>query len=211
MNQIIPSKCLNVKHESQTHAMMNRMGATELADYLKQRLEREGWSQRTLAMYSEVSQPTIVRALKGDTLPEAENLRRIADALRIDQAFLFRKAGYITTPSDENIDPAARYIAQRLSQLPDDIKEQAIDAIGVQLDTISDLASKRKDEQIVGAITDGYHVMNRDESTVALLKLLRDTDPEEFAALMSSLEGDGNNQPDVDTSDDSGQDSESED
>lgn len=48
------------------------------------------------------------------------------------------------------------------------------------------------EKNVVDEITRDYGVLSKDESVVVWLKHLRDTDPEEFQALMSSLGDDGN-------------------
>lgn len=126
---------------------MSLMSLNQLATYLNARLTKKGWSGRTLALYAELSQTAIARALKGKTVPDPESLRKIAVALEVEELHLLRLAGHVESPASEDLDPAAAYIARRITQLPPAVRERAIDAVGSVLDTITELvaADERKE------------------------------------------------------------------
>ena len=107
-----------------------------LPAYLKEQLKQRKWSGRTLAMYAGVSHSTVARAVRGTHVPDPENIRKIAMALEIAETHLLRLAGHVTTPPTSDLDPAASYIAQRLSGLPKGVREGAIQTIGAVVDNI---------------------------------------------------------------------------
>lgn len=120
---------------------MTHMSVTPLATYLQEQLDRKGWSGRTLALYANVSQATIARAVKGETTPDPDSVRKIAAALEIEEIYLLRLAGHVESPAPDALDPEAAYIARRISELPPGVRQRAIDAVGCMLDTITDLVA----------------------------------------------------------------------
>lgn len=112
------------------------MSKNDLPDYLKEELKRRKWSGRTLAMYAGVSHSTVARAVRGTHVPDPENIRKIANALEVTETHLLRLAGHVSAPPATDLDPSAAYIAQRLSALPKEIREGAIETVGSVVDNI---------------------------------------------------------------------------
>ena len=112
------------------------MSNNQLPTYLKEQLARRNWSGRTLAMYAGVSHSTVARAVRGTHIPDPENLRKIAIALEVAPLYLLRLAGHVAAPPASELDPAAAYIAQRLSKLPKGVRESAIETVGAVVDNI---------------------------------------------------------------------------
>ncbi len=120
------------------------MSNNQLPAYLKEELKRRKWSGRTLAMYAGVSHSTIARAVRGTHIPDTENLRKIAIALEVAETHLLRLAGHVAAPPDSEFDPSAAYIAQRLSKLPKEIRESAIETVGAVVDNIYGIISRKE-------------------------------------------------------------------
>jgi len=103
-------------------------------------------------MYAGVSHSTVARAVSGTHVPGLTNLAKIAIALEVTPLHLLRLAGHIDTPPAEEFHPSATYIAQRLSKLPREIRESAIETVGAVVDniyTINNLQAPAED--ILGA------------------------------------------------------------
>ena len=120
------------------------MSNNQLPSYLKEELKRRKWSGRTLAMYAGVSHSTIARAVRGTHVPDTENLRKIAIALEVAETHLLRLAGHVAAPPDSEFDPSALYIAQRLSNLPKEIRESAIETVGSVVDNIYGIINRKE-------------------------------------------------------------------
>ena len=120
------------------------MSNNQLPSYLKEELARRKWSGRTLAMYAGVSHSTIARAVRGTHIPDTENLRKMAIALEVEETHLLRVAGHVVAPPISEFDPSAAYIAQRLSKLPIEIRESAIETVGAVVDNIYGIISRRE-------------------------------------------------------------------
>lgn len=119
--------------------LLNEMSITKkpgnpLGDYIYERIaERRRvrgerfWSQRELARRAGISSGAISMIMNGLVTPEYETLEKIAAALEIDPSPLFELAG-LRAESLE-FDPAVTYIAQRLSDLPDWLKDEALTGV----------------------------------------------------------------------------------
>jgi transcriptional regulator with XRE-family HTH domain len=119
------------------------MSLTELGHTIRRGLA--GRSQVWLSQQSGVDQSTISRILNGKVVPTPETLESLGKALGLDPAHLMRLAG-LPIPTGE-YDPEAAYIAQRLTELPPGLREQAVDALGAQLDTIYKVAGMPSSHQ----------------------------------------------------------------
>ena len=122
--------------------VMTRKNTTDLTNYIKEELEKRSWSIRTLAMYTEMSSSGLSAMLRGKSQPTAETLAKIAHVLEIDNSHLLALAGYLDTPETQPIHPAAAYIAQRLSKLPPETRDKAIEAVGGVIDAFCEMAQK---------------------------------------------------------------------
>lgn len=120
------------------------MSNNQLPNYLKEQLKRRKWSGRTLAMYAGVSHSTVARAVNGTHVPGPENLAKIAIALEVTPLYLLRLAGHIDPPPASEFHPSATYIAQRLSKLPREVRESAIETVGAVVDNIYTIVSLKK-------------------------------------------------------------------
>lgn len=92
-------------------------------------------TQDWLAVASGVGQSTISRLLRGVYTPDPKTLERLAPALGVDPARLMALAGFPV--STKNLDPHAAYIAARLSELPSEVRDYAIDAVSAVVDAWS--------------------------------------------------------------------------
>jgi SOS-response transcriptional repressor LexA len=79
---------------------------SDIGDLIQRERERRGWTRRQLAAFSDVSHVTINKIEKGTTArPSIPILRKIADALHIDEAPLIVAAGYLE-PAEEIVKAA---------------------------------------------------------------------------------------------------------
>ncbi|MGB0385525.1 MAG: helix-turn-helix domain-containing protein [Ardenticatenaceae bacterium] len=115
------------------------MSNTELTHFgreLQKYLERRGWSRRRLAEEAGVDVSTVSRMMRGIQQPTHKTVQLIADALEVDPFHLKRIAGLRVQQPRKARNPSVEYLAQRLDDLPPEIQEQAIEALGAQLDVI---------------------------------------------------------------------------
>lgn len=118
---------------------MGTKSLSPLGKELQKHLKRLGWSQRTLASYANITHGTISKLIRGQTKPTPETLNAIGRALGVDPTHLMRLAGIPLPTSKTKRHPSVEYIAQRLDELPPDIQERAVEALGTQLDLICDM------------------------------------------------------------------------
>lgn len=121
--------------------------STPLSDYLIAELQRRGWSRRTLAMYAEISADTAARAVRGDSIPDTDTIRKIATALEADETHLLRLAGHLEeTPQGLN-DPSVIALAYRLEDLPPNMRQRAIQAMDAMIEMAGPVALSEIDKQ----------------------------------------------------------------
>lgn len=120
--------------------IMSSSDLTPLGQEIDNHLKRLGWSQRKLAEEADIDSASVSRLMRGVQDATHPLIEKIADALRVDVLHLKEVAGLrvITPPAQR--DSRVEYIAQRIDALPDAIKEQAIDAVGAQVDAIYNIA-----------------------------------------------------------------------
>lgn len=123
-------------------------GKRRLAEFIKEQLDRRGWSLRTFAMYSETSPNTVSRTLNLKGIPGPETLRKWAQTLRdhpvagqgiIDEQTLLRIAGHLETAPHRLTDGEVVHEARRLDQLPQPYRTMALDAVRTVIDLVYDL------------------------------------------------------------------------
>lgn len=119
---------------------------TELGQELEEYLQRLGWSRRRLAEEAGLTIATISRLMRGLQPATHENIEAIAAAFQMDPFYLKRRAGLMAPLPGAERDPTVEYIAQRLEALPPAVREEAVDALGAQLDTIYKVAGLEKEK-----------------------------------------------------------------
>lgn len=72
----------------------------DIGQFVKTRRLELKFSQRQVAMNSELSNATISRIESGAVLPDAATLSKIAKALKLNPSLLFKISGYIGEPAD---------------------------------------------------------------------------------------------------------------
>ena len=107
-----------------------------LSDYLQAELRRRGWSRRTLAMYADISADTAARAVRGDSVPDTETIRKIAAALQVDEVYLLRLAGHVEETPQGLSDPSIIDLAQRLEGLSPEERERVLRAINATMEAV---------------------------------------------------------------------------
>lgn len=101
-------------------------------------------SQTWLAKQADTTQPTISRLIRGENTPTIENINAIAQALDADPLHLMQLAGLaVPEEQQQEFDPVAAQIAQRLTELPPHIRTEAAKALGSMLDTITRVMEKQ--------------------------------------------------------------------
>lgn len=112
--------------------------SSPLIDYLRQQMARKGWSANRLAEESGVSKSALSLHLRGMVEPETATLLRIAAALQVDADHLFKLVA--RSEGEGPFDPSAAYIARRLTELPQTVRDPAIDAVSGMVDAFTVLA-----------------------------------------------------------------------
>lgn len=115
------------------YCMNTAEGLTELGKLIQQHLDRLDWSRNELGRRAGLDSGTVSRLMRGVTLPTHESVEKVADALRLDHSYLKQVAGLPAAPPPAERDERVEYIAQQLQALPEDMREDAIDALGGQL------------------------------------------------------------------------------
>ena len=72
----------------------------DIGQFIKTRRLELKFSQRQVALNSELSNATISRIESGTVLPDAATLSKIAKALKLNPSLLFKISGYIGEPTD---------------------------------------------------------------------------------------------------------------
>lgn len=115
---------------------------TELAKLIDAHLKRRDWSNRTLAMYADISPSTLTNWLHGRVQPSTEGLSKIGKVLDIDVAVLLGLAGHLDDERKPLGDDRVIELAQRLEALPTELREVAIKLLTAQLNAMDDLAEQ---------------------------------------------------------------------
>ena len=118
-----------------------------LGDFLQKRIEEKGWSNREAARRAGIGSGTISRLLREEKQPRAETLKALATALDVEETRLLYLAGLLDELPTSDLDQSAAYIARRLTQLPVEIREIAIDALTAQLDAIIRMWTVQKEAE----------------------------------------------------------------
>lgn len=118
---------------------------TPLIIYINTERKRLAWSIRELGRRAGISHGALSNILRQKSIPGTTTVEKIADALGTDRAYLLQLLAESRSYAvfNTNIDPGAAYIARRLSELPDDIRALAIDAVGLHVDNIYDIIQRR--------------------------------------------------------------------
>jgi transcriptional regulator with XRE-family HTH domain len=125
---------------------MSRTELTNFGTELQKYLERRGWSRRRLAEEARIDVSTVSRMMRGLQKPTHKTIESIADALEVDPFHLKRIAGLRVPKPRRERNPEVEYLAQRLDELPPEIQEQALDALGRQLDVIYNIMKQLSSE-----------------------------------------------------------------
>ena len=111
---------------------------------IKEILSRYGWSQQTLADYAGIGSSGISKIIRGKTNPSAETIYAIAKALSVDPTHLMRLSGIPLPQNKVSRDPSVEYIAQRLDELPKNMRKRAIEVVGTQIDLFYEMWESQK-------------------------------------------------------------------
>jgi transcriptional regulator with XRE-family HTH domain len=125
---------------------MDNQKPSALINLILDKLEELQWSQRQLARASGVSSGAINNLLRGESTPETTTVEKIADALSIPRRKMIEALAGSQVASEAIIDPTARYMARRLSELPPLLREPAIEAMSGVLDSFIKMAEARESE-----------------------------------------------------------------
>jgi transcriptional regulator with XRE-family HTH domain len=122
----------------------NMANLKALGEFLDKRIKEKGWSRNEAARRSKISSSGLSTLLRGLTKPRAETLKALADALDLEEWRLLHLAGMLDQIPTGSLDQSAAYIAKRLTDLPPDFREYAIDALAAQLDAMYDFYEAHK-------------------------------------------------------------------
>lgn len=118
-----------------------------LVRFLEEQLRRRGWSGRAFSGYAQVSNDTVARTLRGESIPEPDTIRKFARALEVDESYLLRLAGHLEeTPAGLN-DPGVIALAYRLEDLPPDMRLRAMQAMDAMLEMAGPVSLSEIDRQ----------------------------------------------------------------
>ncbi|MEM5777675.1 MAG: helix-turn-helix transcriptional regulator [Candidatus Aenigmatarchaeota archaeon] len=85
--------------------MIEKRPDETFGDYVKRLRERKGYSQRKLSYLTGISNSTISRIEKGETLnPDLDTLKLLAKYLNVDEIYLIKAAGYPDNSDVQNIE-----------------------------------------------------------------------------------------------------------
>jgi transcriptional regulator with XRE-family HTH domain len=117
----------------------------EFAQWLQNQLNKQGWSQSELVRRSnhQVSQTQLSNVLLGRRQAGPETCIAIARALGLSNEEVFRARGWLPA-SKSDIDPRAERVARRVSALPAQSREIALDAIEPMLESVYKLTQIRE-------------------------------------------------------------------
>ena len=123
----------------------------EFSSWLKQELIARGWSRSDLLQAvsrqgHKIAASQLSFILNNARLPSPETCIAIAAGLDLPREEVFRARGWLLNPSQEltNIDPRAERVARRVSALPAQSREIALDAIEPMLESVYKLTQIRE-------------------------------------------------------------------
>jgi len=96
-------------------------------------IEKKGWSQSELARRAGLSRTAINDIINRKTSPGPDFCRSIAKALGYPQEYVFRLAGLITDPYPPSTDPETHMLAQLLTQLSPEDREELLALVRLKL------------------------------------------------------------------------------
>lgn len=112
--------------------------ARTLGEFITEMIEKQGYTNRSLASVAGVSESAVRNLLKfgidaGAKDPDARTLRRVADALGVDALKLFRLAGYVP-PQRDAFSVRAEYLAETFDELPPEKQDAVLGVIEAMAD-----------------------------------------------------------------------------
>lgn len=116
-----------------------------IGEYLLAQRKQRSWSIKELSTRSRVSGGAISMTERGKSIPETETILKMARALELDEFNILRmmseeKGDHITAPA---LEPSAAYIARRLTELPEEEREAAIQVVLAVIDNIYNMIERR--------------------------------------------------------------------
>jgi transcriptional regulator with XRE-family HTH domain len=142
---------------------MNK-GLSPLGQEIERLLDERGWNKSELGRRSGRDSSTVGRLMAGETSPTAETLLALAAALGVDGTYLLRLAG-LSIPEGV-YHPEAAYIARQLTELPPDLQEQAIDAVGGVVDSFVRVADAREGRRGGGNLREMQQVARTQDARI---------------------------------------------
>lgn len=120
----------------------------DFAEWLQKELNKRGWSHSELARYSGVSPGQISRVANGSRGAGPDLCIAIAKGLGLARSEVFRARGWLVSypedPYGPDIDPRAEKLAKRVSALPTQSRDIALDAIEPVIESVYKLTQIRE-------------------------------------------------------------------
>lgn len=116
--------------------MKSEPAQNPLTQEILRQLDLQDWSFSELERRAGLSGGMVSRLTRGLMAPTHETIEKIADALQVDVVYLKEIAGLRVEAPSAQRDSRIEYIARRIAALPPDLQEEAIEALGTQLDVI---------------------------------------------------------------------------
>lgn len=120
-------------HGTLPHGTMTLPMETDFPTWLSEKLDELQWTQADLARRSKLSAAQITRILSGERNPGEESLLKIANALALPPAMVFRAAGVFPPDPKIGADPLTEEGVHILYQLEKDHLQEALRQLRLRL------------------------------------------------------------------------------
>lgn len=166
---------------------MNTARLTEFGEYITKQRKARGWKQNDLAREARLDSGNLSKMLRGLLPVTHETAEAIADALKISVVTVKEKAGLRAEKPSFQRDDSVEYFAEKLDALPPEIRTEAIDALGAQLDVIYRVSGLKPPKRAVEQITEGYEVIDADFDFNRTMAQIKRTDPEFYQRIVDLI------------------------
>lgn len=155
-----------------------RNSMTHLGKLIRESLRRNRLSQNELARRVGVSSSTLTRIVQGEQQTNHETVVKIAETLGEDIGAFTQAAGFtLIEATGEEDSSGIAYLVRRLKELPRELREETVDALGAQVDIIYRLHFGDAEGENVAE-----ELFNRE------MRLMKFTDPDAYANVVAKID-----------------------
>ena len=151
---------------------------THLGNLIRESLRRNRLSQNELARRVGIASSSLTRIVRGEQQPNHEIVVKIAEALGEDIGAFTQAAGFtLIEATGEEDSSGVAYLVRRLRELPKELRDETVDALGAQVDIVY---------RLYFGDAEGENVA--EELFSREMRLMRFTDPDAYAKVVAEID-----------------------